>query len=313
MLNKNSKIIKQVVSKIGDFKIIEKNRKLFRITYKNKSFYIINTFVIKHNAYFTTGLTKLKDITKIILHESGIKVSKGISINAEESNQSILKRASKLNFPLIVKDTNGCGGHSVIENICTKKDLLNIIKRKKKAKKLFLIEQMERGKEYRVLMLGNKAIAVYERIKPYVIGNGKDSIATLINKRQKNIEERIKVNEKLRKYIQEQGFASLKLIPKKNVKVYYKRIFRSEQGSIRIDRTNEIHKSIEKICYKANKAIGLSLSGIDINCGDISKNIKNQSYSILEINAKPDIYMHYEPDIGKPRNVVKNILDFIVK
>jgi len=313
MLTKNLKIIKQIVSKTGDFQIIDKDRYLFKITYKNKSFYILKTFVIKHNVCFTTGFTRFKDVTKIILHKAGIKVPKGISVKTKELNQSILKRASKLKFPLIIKNTSGSGGHSVKENICTKKDLLNIIKHKKKTKRSFLIEQMEKGKEYRVLMLGDRSIAVYERIKPNIIGNGKDSIATLINKRQKNIEERIKINKELKRYIKEQGFANLKKIPKKDVKVYYKKIFRSEQGSIRIDRTDEIHKSIEKICAKANKAIGLSLSGIDLSCKDISKNIKNQKYSILEINAKPDLYMHYEPDIGKPRNVVKDILDFIVK
>lgn len=313
MLTKNIKIIKQTLSKKGTFQIIDKDRRLFKIIYKNKSFYILKTFVIKHNVCFTTGFTRYKDVTKIILHKSGIKVPKGISVNTKESDQSILKRANKLKFPLIVKNAYGSGGHSVIENIYTKKDLLNVIKRKKKTKKSFLIEQMENGKEYRVLMLGDRAIAIYERIKPHVIGNGKDSIAALINKRQENIEEKIKINKKLKKYIKEQGFASLKKIPKKNIKVYYKRIFRSEQGSIRIDRTDEIHKSIEKICAKANKAIGLSLSGIDLSCKDISKNIKDQNYSILEINAKPDLYMHYEPDIGKPRDVVKDILDFIVK
>jgi energy-coupling factor transporter ATP-binding protein EcfA2 len=33
----------------------------------------------------------------------------------------------------------------------------------------------------------------------------------------------------------------------------------------------------------------------------------------LEINGKPDLYIHYNPTHGQSRNVIKDIIQFILK
>ena len=52
-----------------------------------------------------------------------------------------------------------------------------------------MVEQYLQGKNYRVLVANGKIVSVLERFQPHVIGNGKDTIAQLIDAENKIREE----------------------------------------------------------------------------------------------------------------------------
>lgn len=64
---------------------------------------------------------------------------------------------------------------------------------------------------------------------------------------------------------------------------------------------------------KASKVVGRYLVRIDVICDDISKKPSKKSFNILDINGKPDLYIHFEPDLGKARDVLKDIINFLIK
>jgi len=99
----------------------------------------------------------------------------------------------------------------------------------------------------------------------------------------------------------------------KNEIAYIKKSSCLAEGGETKDVIDAVHPNIEKICVAASKVVGKYLVGIDIMCDDVSKDPSEQSFNIIEINGKPDLYIHYNPTHGQTRNVVEDIVKFMVK
>jgi len=87
----------------------------------------------------------------------------------------------------------------------------------------------------------------------------------------------------------------------------------SDGGQIENISLSLIHPEIKKMCLKAVKVVGLELAGLDIIAEDLSKSPKKQKIQFIEVNGRPDIYVHHCPDKGQPVNVTKEILKYIFK
>ena len=99
----------------------------------------------------------------------------------------------------------------------------------------------------------------------------------------------------------------------KNEIAYIKKSSCLAEGGETRDVTELVSDSIKKICVEASKVVGKHLVGIDVMCEDVSRDAVNQSFNIIEINGKPDLYIHYNPTHGKTRDVVGDIVKFMVK
>jgi cyanophycin synthetase len=175
------------------------------------------------------------------------------------------------------------------------------------------------AKHYRVLVVGEKVVAVAEKIPAHVIGDGIHTIEELVEIENKN-PLRGKGHEKpLTKLtidtiskltLKKQGF-DLQDVPKKGKKVFLRESANLSTGGIAIDKTDEIHPNNIEIAVRAAKAIGLDIAGIDITMEDIKKPLTEKNGAIIEINASPGIRMHHYPSKGKPRNVAKAIVDML--
>lgn len=103
------------------------------------------------------------------------------------------------------------------------------------------------------------------------------------------------------------GIAQIILPPSKE----YSKI--SEGGQIENLSSDILHPETKKMCLKAVKVVGLELAGLDIIAEDLSKSPKKQKIKFIEINGRPDIYIHHCPDKGQPVNVTREILKHIFK
>ena len=214
--------------------------------------------------------------------------------------------------PFVLKDAAGSLSLGVFTNITSKKKALTVLQRELKNYKKMLIQETVSGREYRVLVLGDKILGVLQMIPPYIIGDGKKKIFMLIEEKQEKTRKKTPKNEELRKLLKEQG-EDLESIPEKGKQVFLRKNSCLAEGGEMIDVTDEINSQIAKECCRLASACGIALAGIDLFCDNISLPIKQQSFNFLEINSRPDLYIHYIPNIGKPRDVVREILDYVVK
>lgn len=311
---KNPPIIKQVVEEMGGkIEKIVPERGCFYIKIKGEKIFVSRKFQISVNFLSGKGATAFKDVTYHLLNENGIPTPKTVCFYKKTFNEKDLKKKlNLLKYPIVIKDADGSNSKGVFVNIKTINEAENIIVRELNNYSRLIAQEMVFGKEYRVLILSNKAIGVLEMIPPRIFGDGKSTVKELIDKKQAKTHKKTKFNENLDKILFDQG-VNLNSVLEKEKEIFIKINSCLAEGGEMRDATELINDKIELFCANAAEAVGKCLAGIDIICEDISKSPDEQNFTILEINGKPDLYIHYKPTYGKTRNVIKDIITFILK
>jgi cyanophycin synthetase len=258
-----------------------------------------------------------KIMTKSILELNCLPVAKGCKI---KSALELLLMAEKVGYPIVLKPQCGHQGQGVYVNIKNEKEALKIFKKLIKVYEEIILEKYIVGNDYRVCVVDGEVIAVALRMPPFVVGDGKKDIKTLIDivnrdpRRGVGHEKpltRIAIDGDLINIIARNGYELNSILPE-NEKLLLRENANLSTGGIAIDCTEDICQENIEICKRAASAVGLNICGIDICCADISKPIGKDG-AIIEINSAPGIRMHHYPYEGKSRNVAKSIVEMIFK
>jgi D-alanine-D-alanine ligase-like ATP-grasp enzyme len=269
---------------------------LYEFSYAGKIIFVKKGTVplIKRMGKFTHE----KNITKLILKRFGIKTSNGIIATSLKEALTLIKKAG-LKYPLIVKPSDGSLAKGITWDIKSESGLKNAVDFFDKSdgvhtSKRFLVEEMELGNEYRILVLNGKIASCVNKIPAGVTGDGKSTIQELINTfnttRRKGFE--IKLDSKTKKVIS-QNKLTLKSILPKNFFLKLRNNLNMSDGGRSVECTNQMSAYFKDISLRAVNAIGSGYGGIDLITKDISKS--KCSYSILEINSNPYYNMHEKP------------------
>ena len=134
----------------------------------------------------------------------------------------------------------------------------------KKYKQLMLEEQIS-GDCYRIFVFNNKVIDVIKREKPYVIGNGINSVNELIEERNKEQEKLglFQTKNVSNLFIIKQGY-TLDTILEDKVKVYISNVINMHNGA-RISRISldTIPQKNINMFINTNKYLNILCSGLD--------------------------------------------------
>jgi len=309
---KNAQIIKRVVEEMGGrFEEVIPERNCYYIHIKKRAFIITRQFRIVRNFISVSDSTKFKDLTYTLLRRNSLPTPETVFFFRKKPGD-IAKKLSNIKFPIIVKDSSGSNSIGIFPYIKNITEAKRIIKNNLLDLPSLVAQEMIFGTEYRILVLGNKVIGALEMIPPRVLGDGKSTVEELIKEKQKSTKKKTSIDEALKKIVKEQGFSLKQILPLGKL-VFIKRNSSLAEGGETRDVTSLVNKKVTALCVKASDAIGNYLAGLDVICDDISLDPDKQKFGILEINGKPDIYIHYHPTYGKPRNVVKDIIKFVIK
>ena len=170
-----------------------------------------------------------------------------------------------------------------------------------------------------MLVVNGKMIACAERVPARVIGDGKSTIAQLIEKENRDPRRGVGHTKTLTKiptdnrtvcFIRKQGL-TMESVPEKDQEVLLRGTANLSTGGTAIDRTDEMHPDNITACEMAAGIIGLDIAGIDVLSPDISVPFRENGAVIIEVNAGPGIRMHTHPTEGTPRNVAAPIIDML--
>lgn len=266
--------------------------------------------------------TNNKPITSRILQAAGVSVPHGFRVKAKYGTEYAREVFDFLKKPLVVKPSNGALGDNITINISNYPQYLSALELafsfSKAKESVAVVEEMFVGNEYRILATQEKVIGVLKRVPAHVIGDGTQSIAALIKrKNQEKIRSsddisrshlKIRVDAKLKENLAELDL-NLKSVPQKNEVITLRKVSNISQGGDAIDVTDSIHKSVEKVALRAMRAIpGLSFAGIDFMTQDITLAQTADSYVIIEINETPGFDIHDYPYEGKNRHAAREFL-----
>lgn len=276
----------------------------------------IEATITENTSCISVDIACDKTTTKEILREVGIPVPSGSVCTLLDD---ALKIAENIGYPVVVKPERGNQGRGVSLGLTTPHEVAEAFKIAKKIDDNIIIEKHIQGNDYRVLVVGDKVVAVSQRIPAHVIGDGKHTIKQLVEltnadeQRGEDHEKpltKIKIDEITIALLKKHGF-TLDSIPARGKRVYLKPNANISSGGIAVDCTERIHPKNSEIAIRAAQIIGLDIAGVDIACPDISKPITEGKGAVIEVNAAPGIRMHLYPSKGKPRNVAKNIVDML--
>lgn len=312
-MKKNPSLIKDAIIEMGGrIEEILPERGCFYIIYENKRILVTRKFSISRSPISNGRVSKFKDLTYLLLQEHGLPTPKSVCLYKSSFNLQNAEKALKgLKYPVVVKDAQGSNSKGVFTNIANIEDALVIVQREFKNYSKLIVQEMIFGKEYRLLVLGDKVIGALEMIPPRITGDGISTVQELIERKQDATEKRTPINKALVEILNEQGVTLESVIENGKIINIKKNSALAEGGETK-DFTNKINVNVEKICVEASKVMGKYLVGIDVICEDISLDPAEQVFSILELNAKPDLYIHYNPTHGDTKNVVKEIVQFMV-
>lgn len=253
-----------------------------------------------------------KERTKEQFLKANVKTPQGKMFNRED-NEKIVKYATELGFPLVLKPTNASGGRGVIANIKDEpsfKEAL-IYVRETLGYRNVIVEKYIKGKDYRVFAIGNKVIAAFRRIPANVTGDGKRTIKELFQSKRKLRtknpgihKHNIRFDKETMNLLKEQGYTE-KDVPKKGEVVYLKTTSNVSSGGDSIDATEELPITVKNEIVKAlNSVPNLKQAGIDVIYDK-----KTDDFAIIEMNTQPSLRGHLFPMKGQARDVPRAIID----
>ncbi len=257
-----------------------------------------------------------KDDTKRVLENIGLPVPKG---DVARTVDRALEIAAEIGYPVILKPLAANHGRGISGRLNDEAGLREAWKHSSAYGSRIVIEQFAEGRDHRVLVVNKKVVAAAERVPANVVGDGKRTIAELIE--EANLDPRrgvghtkiltkIPTDERAIEHVARNG-RTMKTVPAEGEMVTLAATANLSTGGTSIDRTDEMHPDNVTACEMAAGVIGLDIAGIDVLTPDISVPFRENNSVIIEVNAGPGIRMHTHPAEGRARNVAAPIIDML--
>ena len=259
-------------------------------------------------------MAKNKQLAKDLLRENNIPVPAGGLVYREDA---ALVMAEQIGYPVVVKPYDSNQGKGVTANVYNETLLIKAFQLAQDYSDGVMVEKYIRGRDYRVLVIGDKVAAVAERRPPCVIGDGVSTIAELVEQENMRPERGEGHERRLTKIVMDavareflaRTEMELEDIPKPGELVYLRGNGNLSTGGSARECTREIHPRNQELAIKAARVIGLDVAGIDIVTDNIARRLIPAHGAVIEVNAAPGLRMHLNPSEGKPCNVASDILD----
>ena len=257
-----------------------------------------------------------KKMTNRLLASAGLPVPRSEVVRTEDD---AVVAAKRIGFPVVTKPLDGNHGRGVGLDLRTDRAVRGGFKRavSEARRGQVVVESYVTGNDYRVLVIGGHMVAIAERVPAHVTGDGKRTIAQLVEKANQDprrgighekVLTRIKIDDAARDLVKKQGFA-LEDVPPKGEQVLLAATGNMSTGGISIDRTWDAHEDNVEIAEEAARVVGLDVAGIDFLAPDISEAVRETGGAIVEVNAAPGFRMHTHPTEGEPQYVAKSVVD----
>lgn len=261
------------------------------------------------------GISTDKDLTKSMLAACGVPVPEGTLVHSADE---AWEEAQDVGLPVVLKPYNGNHGRGVSLDLKTEADVRAAFQLadRKGGGSAVIVEQFIPGNEHRVLVVGKKVVAVAAGEAAWVTGDGRQTIAELIESQinadpRRGLTEEFPLNligthhAEIVLELERQGFTDA------DVPAQGQRVLIQRNGNVAFDVTDNIHPSVGAMATLAARVVGLDIAGVDLVVEDISKPVSEQRAAVIEVNAGPGLLSHLKPASGKPRPIGSAIIDHL--
>lgn len=239
-----------------------------------------------NTSVIASTLARSKPATSTLLRKAGLPVPKQHVVYTEED---ALRLANQMGYPVVIKPISEDGGQGVFAGLQNDAMVKLAFHSVKNASNPVLLEKHILGKDYRLQVLNGKLIWAIERIPAGVVGDGMQSIAHLVDARNKQGDKQpIELTQDVLQYIAEQGH-TIDSVPELNQFVALSRIANISAGGTPVGVFDAVHPDNQRLAQTAALLLRLDIAGIDLIMPDIAQSYLETGGAIIEVNAQPHL------------------------
>ncbi len=200
--------------------------------------------------------------------------------------------ATQLGFPVIVKPNSKSQGTGVYKAY-NRTQFLQAMRHMEAIDRVFLVQRVVEGHDYRIVVLDGEVISAYERVPLRVLGDGRSTIRQLLQRKQRDfiragrdttiVVDDPRITHELRRQRLTRGSipadgAVIQLLPNANL----------SSGGDAIDVTSKIHPTWRTFAKKIANDMNLRYIGIDVMSHE-TLDRPTTSFVVIEVNAAPGL------------------------
>lgn len=258
-----------------------------------------------------------KHLTYQVLERNGIRCLPRHQLYTFNDVGKTCEDFRKWNCPVVIKPCSGThGGMGVTVNIRSLRELKNAIAESFIFdRKAYLMEQFIEGSHFRLLTLHGEFLGCFQRRPARIVGNGRDSIETLIHQEnERRSRDRspdalypIRIANEVRRKLRSMHM-SLSTVLKANEQVYLRDNINFSVGG-EIDRVDDVSEDIKRTCRDIAAILNIYFAGFDIITRDITKSLGETNGVINEVNTSPGTNRQYLlTQAGEPVHITELVL-----
>lgn len=265
------------------------------------------------SGYLAVKMAHDKVETANVLRQAGLPAPEQHCVTNETE---AIAAAERIGYPVVVKPASGNMGRGVSVRLTSEAQMARAFKEAAAIDKTVIVESFIPGSSYRLLVVDGEMVAASKYIAGHVVGNGKDTIARLLDDlnadplRDNHFLYKIKLDFDARRMFDEQGL-TLESIPENGQVVFLRSNSNPNVGALCIGLTEQVHPDNRLLAIAATRTLQLDVAGIDMITEDISRSYKETKGAICEVNNMPGLGAHATPTSGIAVEVAPYILDMM--
>lgn len=271
----------------------------------------LNSSFTDQTSQISAHIARNKQIAARVLRDAGLPVAmNAIAKNIEDAHQI----SKHLRYPVVVKPADRDGGVGVAANLLNREEVAAAYEEARKYSANVLVEKHIPGRDYRLTIFNGQLISAIERVPASVVGDGKHTVAELLNILNSDPRRGEGPHAVLKKVVLDDEAQRLLIasslthtsVPKLGKFVLLRSRANVSSGGVPVAVLDRVHPDNRRLAIRAAKAIGLDFAGIDFITPDIGCSWMENGGAICEINAQPQLGSITSPHIYS--EILKRIL-----
>jgi GNAT-family acetyltransferase (TIGR03103 family) len=243
-----------------------------------------------------------KATTHRVLRQAGLRVPNQIRVRDERQALEFLADFGSV----VVKPARGEQGAGISVDVRDPDALRTALGEARVVCDTAVVEEYVQGDDLRIIVIGEEVVAAAVRRPAEVMGNGVDTVATLIEKQSRRRaaatggESRIPLDRETERCITAAGYSLDSALPESQRLAVRKTANLHTGGTIH-DVTARLHPTLRKAAVDAARALDIPVTGLDF----IVPAVDGPEYVIIEANERPGLANH------EPQPTAERFIDLL--
>lgn len=243
-----------------------------------------------------------KSTTHRVLRQAGLRVPEQVKVKDEHQALAFLEDHQAV----VVKPARGEQGAGISVDIRDLDALRRAIDDARSLCDTVIVEEYVSGADLRIIVIGEDVVAAAERRPAQVLGNGRDSVKTLIEKQSRRREaatggeSKIALDGETKRCVEEAGYSLESVLPE-NERLVVRKTANLHTGGTIHDVTDKLHPTLRKAAIDAARALDIPVTGLDL----IVSATDRPDYAIIEANERPGLANH------EPQPTAERFIDLL--